>query len=237
MLKRKDILDPLAYLISLYKLRYFLNVNDINSVIEATKNYYGLGHYERISMTQKDEEIIKLANLVINNNPNIILEIGTKKGGTLFTWSRITQAKIIISIDLWRGDHGGGYSPKKKKFYKHFINGNNNRKMILFQENSRDEKVINNIDKLLAGNKIDFLFIDGDHSYNGVKSDFNNYEPFVANNGLIAFHDIVSNPHDPSIEVPRFWEKIKNKYLFTEIIEDTNQTSMGIGVLHKGGII
>ena len=56
MLKRKDILDPLAYLISLYKLRYFLNVNDINSVIEATKNYYGRVHYERISMTQKDEE-------------------------------------------------------------------------------------------------------------------------------------------------------------------------------------
>ena len=40
---------------------------------------------------------------------------------------------------------------------------------------------------------------------------------------------------DESKTIP--WEKIKNKYLFTEIIEDTNQTSMGIGVLHKGGII
>ena len=49
--------------------------------------------------------------------PRIILEIGTKKGGTLFLWSRITKAELIISIDLFMGPHGGGYSPKKKKFY------------------------------------------------------------------------------------------------------------------------
>ena len=69
-------------------------------------------------MNQKDQEIIQLAKIVQDKKPKIILEIGTRKGGTLFLWSKITNSNLIISIDLYKGPHGGGYSPNKKKFYK-----------------------------------------------------------------------------------------------------------------------
>lgn len=36
---------------------------------------------------------------------------------------------------------------------------------------------------------IDFAFIDGDHSYNGVLNDFNIIYPLLSNVGTIAFHD------------------------------------------------
>jgi predicted O-methyltransferase YrrM len=36
---------------------------------------------------------------------------------------------------------------------------------------------------------IDFLFIDGDHSYAGVKSDFESFAPWLTPNALVAFHD------------------------------------------------
>lgn len=36
---------------------------------------------------------------------------------------------------------------------------------------------------------IDFLFIDGDHSYSRVVSDWNNWSPFINKNGYVAFHD------------------------------------------------
>jgi predicted O-methyltransferase YrrM len=36
---------------------------------------------------------------------------------------------------------------------------------------------------------IDFLFIDGDHTYDAVKRDFENYFPKVKHGGLIFFHD------------------------------------------------
>jgi MMP 1-O-methyltransferase len=36
---------------------------------------------------------------------------------------------------------------------------------------------------------ISFLWIDGDHSYEGVKKDFDLWSPFVIEGGLIAFHD------------------------------------------------
>ncbi len=37
--------------------------------------------------------------------------------------------------------------------------------------------------------QIDFLFIDGDHSYEGVKTDFELYSKLLSNRGIIAIHD------------------------------------------------
>jgi hypothetical protein len=44
--------------------------------------------------------------------------------------------------------------------------------------------------------KIDFLFIDADHSYEGVKLDFELYSKLVKKTGIIALHDTDQNYHD-----------------------------------------
>jgi hypothetical protein len=41
--------------------------------------------------------------------------------------------------------------------------------------------------------KIDFLFIDGDHSYDGVSKDFSLYSTIMEKNGIIAIHDTDPN--------------------------------------------
>jgi hypothetical protein len=41
--------------------------------------------------------------------------------------------------------------------------------------------------------KIDFLFIDGDHSYEGVKKDFDLYSKLLSEKGVIVLHDTDSN--------------------------------------------
>jgi hypothetical protein len=41
--------------------------------------------------------------------------------------------------------------------------------------------------------KIDFLFIDGDHSYEGVKKDFDLYSKIISDNGTIVLHDTDKN--------------------------------------------
>lgn len=38
-------------------------------------------------------------------------------------------------------------------------------------------------------NPIDFLFIDGDHSYEGCMQDWQDWSPFVAPRGIVVFHD------------------------------------------------
>ena len=84
---------------------------------------------------------------------------------------------------------------------------------------------------LLAGKKVDLLFIDGDHSYEGVKKDFEMYSPLVADGGVIAFHDIAVHTKFAHCEVDRFWNEIKPVFRHREIIDDPKQGWAGIGIL------
>lgn len=43
----------------------------------------------------------------------------------------------------------------------------------------------------------DFVFIDGDHSYEGLRGDWLGWSPLIANDGLIALHDSRSSPQRP----------------------------------------
>ena len=90
----------------------------------------------------------------------------------------------------------------------------------------------------MNNNYFDLIFIDGDHSYNGVKRD---YEISKNSGKIFVFHDILS---DAVPDVVRFWNELKNNekdtYNFFEFIEqyedvwnDTHQTFLGIGVAIK----
>jgi predicted O-methyltransferase YrrM len=87
-------------------------------------------------------------------------------------------------------------------------------------------------EEISEGEKVDFIFIDGDHSHDGVKRDFELYSPLVRKGGIIAFHDI-AKPAPGSVEgVYKFWQEIIQKYKYQEIIKDANQGWAGIGLLY-----
>jgi len=92
---------------------------------------------------------------------------------------------------------------------------------------------------------IDFLFIDGDHSYAGVKSDFEMFAPLVRAGGVVAFHDIVpdwrAGRGEPTVRdsggVPQFWSELRNRYSNNcrEFIDDPQQDGCGIGIIRWAG--
>ena len=232
--ERKIIFDRLAWFLSKKKFTKAFQLTDLNDIYNFSLSFVGYGFYDRVSMSQREDEIIKLAKVIVELNPKIVVEIGTRKGGTLFTWSRIINAEKIISIDLPEGRFGGGYPIKKQKLYKYFAH-DKKTEIHLIQDDSHSGNTLNKVQRILDTEKIDFLFIDGDHSYEGVKLDFELYRPFVKAGGIIALHDIVTNTTShyeaDSIEVPKFWNEIKIKYRYEEVIENVNQRSMGIGIL------
>jgi len=163
--------------------------------------------------------------------PKVILEIGTARGGTLFLFTRIADPEaVIISIDLPGGPFGGGYPSWRIPLYKSFSKGE--QKIYLIRKDSHDPQTLRKIKRILGGKKIDLLFIDGDHTYKGVKMDFETYSPLVRKGGIIAFHDICPHPPETRCEVSRFWDEIKHKYSHIEIVEDWSQGWAGIGVLY-----
>jgi predicted O-methyltransferase YrrM len=187
-------------------------------------------HYA-IRPQQVPEELIRLFEIVSAAQVRNALEIGTWGGGTLFMTCRVADpSATVISVDLPRGRFGGGYSWSRKFVYRKFAKCN--QALHLLRKDSHDCNTRDRVRCLLTDKPLDFLFIDGDHTYDGVRTDFEMYAPFVRNGGIVAFHDIVKHPRQSGCEVDRFWNEIKLRYRSLEIIKDPLQGWAGIGVLH-----
>lgn len=213
------------------ELAPLLRLHSLPEIIKATDSYRGRGVYAHINALHDPRETLRLAEMVRQQAPRTILEIGTCWGGTLFVWCRSNpQAELIISMDLPGGKFGGGYAAERVRLYREFAAGRNHLDLRLLRLDSHSPVSLETVKQILAGRPVDFLFIDGDHSYNGVTTDFLMYGPLVRSGGLIAFHDIRTLTADH--EVHRFWRELREKYRTEEIIADPSQREYGIGILH-----
>ncbi|MFO7796125.1 MAG: class I SAM-dependent methyltransferase [Promethearchaeia archaeon] len=186
----------------------------------------------RIRMAQKKKEFLDFLIIANKINPKNILEIGTFDGGTIFLLSKISDVDAkLISIDLPIYKRDSGYAPYRLPLYRFFNIAN--QKLYFIRDNSHGKNSINKVKSILKEEKLDLLFIDGDHSYNGVKKDFYAYYPFVKINGLIAFHDIIDHPKELNCEVSKLWNEIKNDFKTIELIENNSEKWGGIGIIQK----
>lgn len=203
--------------------------------------YVGYGEYKKIRPVQSGFEIESLYNAVRELNPQRVLEIGTHRGGTLYLWTQAaTDDATIVSADLPEGMYGGGYSEARAQLYRQFAKPTQTLRLI--RDDSHDPKTFEAVKACYDGQLIDFAFIDGDHSFEGVTQDFYMYGPLVRPGGLIAFHDILPRQDitrdGGHTGVDKHWNAIKDRYETQEFI-DPIDPKMGIGVLRvpEGGIV
>lgn len=207
-------------------------ISSIEGALDWVWRYNGAGHYKYIRPDQDRAELAALTDRVQRLSPKVIVEIGTRNGGTLFMWSQCAdEVELLVSIDLPEGIHGGGYPEARTRLYQLFTHNRPSCRLELWRSDSQTESTRDRLKTLLAGRPIDFLFIDGDHRYTGVKRDFELYSGLVRAGGLIAFHDIRPNPRDATIEVYRLWDEIKGSYPAEELIREPYQGRYGIGVI------
>jgi cephalosporin hydroxylase len=185
-----------------------------------------------ILMTQVRSEILALGKLLQDAAPKRSLEIGTAYGGTLFFLCTLSPPDaLMISVDLRAGQFGGGYPRRKIPLFRKFPT--KRQKLHLIQADSHAPETRDRVLRILRGEQLDYLFIDGDHTYDGVKRDFDMYAPLVRSKGMIAFHDIAAHKTDPECQVAKFWDELKQRYEFREFIERPDQGWAGIGVVFK----
>lgn len=185
---------------------------------------FGRYGYFTIKTLQKRSEILALAKAVSALKPRIILEIGTARGGTLLIWASLASEKVI-SCDLVH------YKPQRPLLEALPPPGSRCR-VKLMTGNSHAPEFKQRVAAELAGEKVDFLFIDGDHTVEGVTADYEDYREFVRPGGLIAFHDIVERQPYASNQVYQLWQKIRTDAVSEEFVEHQDQCGFGIGVLH-----
>lgn len=179
---------------------------------------------------QKYLELFDLLRAINSENPRTVVEIGTAKGGTLYALCQVaSEDAIIVSIDLPGGAFGGGYTEEDKERFLTYKKPDQN--LVFIMENSQFESTRKKLSNVLGRRKIDFLLIDGDHTYEGVKKDWDLYAPMVRKNGLVALHDILIHPQVPFCEVHKFWHEIKGNYDHDVFIDQSNLTWGGIGLI------
>jgi hypothetical protein len=194
--------------------------------------------------------------------PFKVVEIGTKFGGTFYIWNKLVEEHgdgVCVSVDMSDGGIHGGIPDEEmdkrdlwftERFKDcHFIRGDSH-------DRKTAEKVLDiivphwgNIGGVDNNEEwIDFLFIDGDHTYEGVRKDFDMYSPFVKKGGIIAFHDIndTQRHRDRDVYVGKFWNEVTDLKLpkhetscvYGGVVYDfvefnSNLDWAGIGVLVK----
>jgi cephalosporin hydroxylase len=98
----------------------------------------------------------------------------------------ITKAVVFENVINYKSNNN---------YYK-FIEGNS-------QSQTTKDKVIETLSNsrvLGYTNKIDILFIDGDHSFDGVFNDFSMYEELVNVGGYIIFDDYNDKEFSPEVK-------------------------------------
>lgn len=146
-----------------------------------------------------------------------ILEIGAHQGGTTAIWCEVATEQMI-SVDLPNGRYGGisyehcqSRNDKLTQRYPHFTG---------ILGNSHALSTVALVERVMTG-PLDMLFIDGDHTYDGVRNDYTLYRKFVRPGGVILFHDIEDTPyhrnhHEGAVEVYKLWQElIGEKHEFT----------------------
>lgn len=181
----------------------------------------------KIGLLQSPAEIELACELVSIKKPKVIVEIGSCAGGSAMLWNHFAQPEVLISIDDRSPNFnasGINYEKRTELFKK--------LKIIEIFGNSHNPDTFNDLIKKLDGKEIDMLFIDGDHTFDGVIRDYVMYSQLVEKkNGFIMFHDIKKSLFHEKAQchVPWFWERLRGK-LKVEII-DNNTESGGIGIL------
>src|SRR5262249_53982526 len=174
---------------------------------------------------QVPSELRRLGGVISALKPKHAMEIGTRNGGTLFILCRYADPQAtVISMDLPGGNFGGGYSQVLIPLFKKFPGAR--QELRLFRQDSHLPESLSAVKATCA--ELDYLFIDGDHSYEGVKQDFETYGSLIRAGGIVAFHDILPDRRDPNNQVHRLWNEIKSKYRCKEIVEDPKQEWGGI---------
>ena len=189
------------------------------------------GGKSTIMANQNLQEIGGLYALVAARQPRVVVEIGTAQGGTLYLWSRAAAAgATLISIDM--PGEMGSVRPVNRRIYRRF--GRQRGVTVhTIDADSHGPQAHARLQSLLAGRPIDFLFIDGDHSYAGVKADYEGYQRYLAPDALVALHDIKVSSPDGWIQVARFWDELRQAVARTQEIVATPPT-FGIGVVWPG---
>jgi len=158
--------------------------------------------------------------------PSTIVELGTHNGVSFAAFCEAVQREKIpakcFAVDTWQGDaHAGMYGEQIYTDLAHFTSAHYGA----FAELIR--ATFDEAQPYFADASIDLLHIDGLHTYEAVRHDFEHWLPKMSPTGVIMFHD--TNVRERDFGVWRLWDELRERFPSFEFMH-----AHGLGVLAVG---
>src|SRR5579863_8156617 len=163
---------------------------------------------------------------VAATRPRLLVELGVHAG---VSYSAFCEAVLqggldtrCFAVDTWRGDaQAGEYGEEVFDEFLAFHDAHYRAFSTLLRTEFDDAC------NQFGDGSIDFLHIDGFHSYEAVAHDFERWRPKLSARAVVLFHD--TNERRDGFGVWRFWTEIREQFPWFEFLH-----GHGLGVLAYG---
>ena len=158
--------------------------------------------------------------------PRSIVELGVKAGVSYCAFCQAVKQLPIstncFAIDAWQDDERGGYfgDAVLSRLREHHDPRYGAFSQLV--QSTFDDAVL-----MFADGSIDFLHMDGSHTYQAVSHDFITWLPKMSHQGVVILHNIAARHAD--FGVWRFWEELARRYPAFEF-----KHGHGLGVVSVG---
>jgi glycosyltransferase involved in cell wall biosynthesis len=170
----------------------------------------GLHVPERIVLPTSWVGHIPFASWIVKAlRPRIVVELGVHTGNSFFTFaeaaSHFDVPAILYGIDTWAGDdHAGTYAEEV------FVDVNGVAQSRFPHSVRLVRKLFEDAVDDFQDGSIDLLHIDGLHTYDAVKQDFETWRSKLSDRAVVLFHDIAVT--EEGFGVARFWTEMEKAY-------------------------
>jgi Methyltransferase domain len=164
--------------------------------------------------------------IIANSEPRSFVELGTHYGVSYAAFCeavlRLRLTTRCYAIDSWVGDPQAG--PYGEDVYAE-LRGFNNQHYAAFSQLVR--RTFDEANGDFADGTIDLLHIDGFHTYDAVRHDFETWRPKLSDRGVVLFHD--TNERQRDFGVWRLFEELKREAPTFEFLH-----GHGLGIVALG---
>lgn len=184
--------------------------------------------YPKYKGTSSWWEHVPVAEWLIEKlQPQKVIELGTHYGVSFFSMCEAAQQfskdTFVYAVDTWQGDSQAGYyGDEVYNIVSSFFNEN-------YKQNGRlIRSTFDEAAQHFDNNEFDLIHIDGLHTYEAVKHDYEVWKPKLKNGGTILFHDW--NVREGNFGVWKLWKEVKEDKRF-QCMEIQNGHGLAIATL------